>query len=270
MIMCTILHNLTGDDFIHPLDRDAMKVVNAVPGFEQMTDFILQNSVEVYYNILLKGSSIRMNENNSPRVYSLYRQTAEILGVEDKLPELYLIRGYSFLNRIIGYHDPIILLHTNCVERLNDTQLRFIFGRCLGGIILGHNKFEFLCDIVDGVGALTLPTVASALSFPLGQWHRKSELSRDRSGLLAAQDFEGAMRTMMLMSGMPYGEEDNVDIYDYLDQAMAFRKSGGLEKFGRITMTAFSQNAWIIDRATELYLWHDLGEYDKLLMEHED
>lgn len=267
--MCTKLHNLKAEDFIHPLDKDAMAIVNAVPGFDQLTDFIIKNSVEVYYNILLKGSSIRLNAKNSPRVYKLFQQTAEILGVTN-LPDIYLVRGYTFLNRIIGYHEPIILLHTNCVEHLNDTQLRFILGRCLSGIILSHNKFEFLCDIIDSVGAATLPTVASALSFPLSQWHRKSELSRDRGGLLAAQDFDAVMRTMMLMSGMPYGEENNVDIYDYLDQAMSFRKTGKLEKLGRITMTTLSQDSWMIDRATELYLWHDMGDYDKLLMEHED
>lgn len=265
--MCVILHDLKNEEFMHPFDKDAMKVINAVPGFESFTEWILHNSVEVFYNIQWKGSSIRLNEKNSPRVYNIYRQTAEILGV-NQLPDIYLQRGYNFLNRIIGYHTPMILLHTNCVERLDDTQLRFILGRCLSGIMLKHNKFEFFCDIVNAVSTATLPIVSS-LALPLSQWHRKSELSRDRGGLLAAQDFEASMRTMMLMSGVPYGEEKNIDVYDYLDQAMVFRKSGGLEKMGRVTMTALSQDAWMIDRATELYLWHDMGGYDKVIMEHE-
>lgn len=266
--MYTKLNNLRAEEFIHPFDKDAMAVINAVPGLDKLTEWILQNSVEVFYNIQLKGSSIQLNEQNSPRIYKIYRQTAEILGVT-QLPDLYLQRGYQFLNRIIGYHTPIILLHTNCVERLDDMQLRFILGRCLSGIMLGHNKLEFICDIVNTIGSATLPTVATAISMPLSQWHRKSELSRDRGGLLAAQNFDAAMQTMMLMSGIPYNEEKNIDVFDYLDQAMAFRKSGGLEKMGRITMTAFSQNSWMIDRATELYLWYDLGDYDKLIIGHE-
>ena len=262
------LNNLKGADFVHSYDKDAMAIVNAVPGFEKMTDFIVKNSVEVYYNILLKGSAIRLTKENSPKVFAIYRETANILGVAD-LPDLYLVRGYTFMNRIIGYHEPIILLHSNCVEHLDDVQLRFIFGRCLSGIMLGHNKLEFLCDIIDGLGLTPIAAVAAALAVPLSQWHRKSELSRDRGGLLACQDFDAAMQVMMLMSGMPYGTEKDVDIYDYLEQAMAFRNTGALEKFGRITMTTFSQNSWMIDRATELYLWHDMGDYDKVLIEHE-
>ena len=267
--MSLILSNLTVDEFIHPLDRDAMNIVNKVPGFETLTKFIVENSVEMVYNIQLKGSTIRLTENNSPRVYRLYKETAEILGVQ-KLPELYLTRGYKFLNRIIGYSEPMILLHTNCIENLDDEQLKFVLGRCLSGIILKHNKLEFLCDIIDMLKVIpVVDTIAAALALPLSQWHRKSELSRDRGGLLACQNFEAAMQVMMLMSGVPYGDEKNIDIYDYVDQAVKFRETKGLEKAGRVAMTAFADKSWMIDRASELFLWHDMGKYDEIIMNHE-
>lgn len=267
--MSQILSNLQCEEFMHPFDKDAMRIVNNVPGFETLTDFVTKNGVEAIYNIRLNGSSLRLNEENAPRLYRIYKETAEVLGL-DKLPAIYLTRGYTFLNRIIGYHEPVILLHTNCVEVLSDAQLRFVLGRCLSGIILGHNKFEFLCDIIEVLDNIpAVSTIAGALTLPLSQWHRKSELSRDRGGLLAAQDFDAAIQFMMLNSGMPYGEEKNVDVYDYVEQAVAFRKNGGLEKVGRVSMTAFSRDSWMIDRASELFMWYDTGMYDEILMKHE-
>ena len=77
------------------------------------------------------------------------------------------------------------------------------------------------------------------------------------------------MQVMMLMSGVPYGDEKNIDIYDYIDQAVKFRETKGLEKAGRVAMTAFADKSWMIDRASELFLWHDMGKYDEIIMNHE-
>lgn len=267
--MNTFFKNISAEEFIHPLDRDAMAIVNHIPGMETLTKFIVENSIEIVYNIQLKGSTIRLTESNAPRVYGLYKEVAEVLGIT-KLPDIYLTRGYNFLNRIIGYSEPMILLHTNCIENLNDQQLKFILGRCLSGILLKHNKLEFLCDVIDMLKVVpAVEAVASALTLPLSQWHRKAELSRDRGGLLACQDFEAAMQVMMLMSGVPYGSEKDIDIYDYIEQAVKFQKTKGLEKAGRVAMTAFANEAWIIDRASELFLWYDMGKYDEIILKYE-
>lgn len=259
-----ILRGLQNEDFFHSFDKDAMEVVNSVPGLNKITEFILSNSIETLYNIQLKGAALRITEKNAPKVFSAFKDAATVLEMET-VPEIYLNRGYHFKNRIIGYKNPIVLLDTNCIDQLNDTQLRFIAGRCLGGIRLRHNKLEFLCDISNMLSGF-FPGVVAALSVPLAQWHRKSELSRDRAGLLACQDFESAIQVLMLISGTPYGTEQNIDIYDYLDQAVLFQKSKGLEKIGRTIETLTSNNAWIIERASELFNWYESGKYEEILM----
>lgn len=261
-----ILKGLKNEDFFHPFDKDAMGIINMVPGLDKITEFVVSNSVETIYNIQLKGASLRITEQNAPKVFKAFNDAANVLEM-DELPDIYLNRGYHFFNRIIGYKNPIVLLHTNCIDQLNDIQLRFIAGRCLGGLRLKHNKLEFLCDVSALLSGF-FPGVVTALSVPLAQWHRKSELSRDRAGLLACQDFESAIQVLMLMSGTPYGTEQEVDIYDYLDQAVLFQKSKGLEGFGRTIETLTSNNAWIIERASELLNWHESGKYDEILMNY--
>lgn len=261
-----ILKGLKNEEFFHPFDKDAMGVVNVIPGLDTLTKFIVSNSVETLYNIQLKGAAIKISQTNAPRVYSAFREAADILEM-DEFPEIYLNRGYHFRNRIIGYKNPIVLLDTNCVDQLDETQLKFVAGRCLGGLRLKHNKLEFLCDISELLSGL-YPNVVAALSVPLSQWHRKADLSRDRAGLLVCQDFDSAIQVLMLMSGIPYGTEKDVDIYDYLEQAVLFQKSKGLEKLGRTIETLTASNAWIIDRASELFNWYESGKYDELIMNH--
>lgn len=263
-----ILRGLKDEEFFHPFDKDAMGMINKVPGLEKITEFVVSNSVETLYNILLKGAALRVTEKNAPKVHQIFKETAQTLEI-DTIPEIYLYRGYNFTNRIIGYKNPIVLMETNCVDQLDETQLRFIAGRCLGGLRLKHNKLEFLCDVSDLLTSF-FPGIVTALSIPLAQWHRKSELSRDRAGLLACQDFESAIQVMMLMSGMPYGSEKDVDIYDYLDQAVVFQTSNGVERIGRTIETLSSKNAWIIDRASELFHWYESGKYDEIIMIHGD
>ncbi len=265
----TILKGLKTTEFIHELDKAGMDTVNAIPGFDTVSDFIIKNSVETYFNILLKGSAIQLTESNSPYVLNIFKETAEILDYKQELPDIYLTRGFNFSNKIQGYKHPIVILDSNCVEQLDENQLKFIAGRCLGGIIAGHNKFEFFAWTINSIGSLILPVVSTVATLPIGQWQRKSLLTRDRTGLLACQSFESAIQVLMLTAGVPYGTEKDVDYFEYLKQAVAFQKAGGLQRFGRTTMTLGNDEAWLVDRASELFNWHELGEYDKIIMNHQ-
>lgn len=259
-----LLSRLTNDDFIHPLDKASMDRINGVPGFEALTRFIYKNSIEVFYNVKLKGSSIKLSENNCPRVIKIFKEAAEILNM-DEVPDIYLERGYRFKNQIIGYEKPIVLLHTNCIDYLDDDQLSFIAGRCLGGIKLGHNKLELFCDVVDQFSAIIPKEVMAVVLMPLFQWKRKSDFSQDRAGLLTCQDFNSAIQVMMLESGIPYGEEKNIDFADYISQAVTFHGNNFVEKTGKAVITLSNESAWIIDRVAELFTWNEMGNLDRIL-----
>ncbi len=264
-----VLTGLQTSEFIHNLDKAGMDAVNAIPGFDSVSKFIIENSVEAYFNILLKGSAIQLTEKNSPYVLKVFKEVAETLDYKQELPAIYLTRGFNFSNKIQGYNHPIVILDSNCVEQLDENQLKFIAGRCLGGIIAEHNKFEFFAWTINSIGSAVLPIVSSLATLPIGQWQRKSLLTRDRAGLLACQNFESAIQVLMLTSGVPYGTEKDIDYYEYLNQAVAFQKTKGLEKFGRITMTLSNDEAWLIDRASELFRWYELGEYETIIMNHQ-
>jgi len=260
------LYELNSYDFVHPADKRTAIAVEKIPGFETLVSFIQEHAIEQYYNILLKGGSIKLTEKNSPKVLGIFREVAEILGVS-KFPDIYLHRSFRYDNRIIGYAHPVVLLATSCLEDISEDRIYFIAGRCLGGIKAGHNKLEFLSDIIGQIDNI-IPG-ADAVQLPLLQWRRKSDLSRDRAGLLACQNYGEAMRMLMLYAGANVGAENTIQIEDFVQQAVEFRnKSSNINQAGKYIMTLFQYSSWVIERAAELFNWYETGEYEKLMIHH--
>ncbi len=260
----TLLSRLVNEDFIHPTDKASIEAINKIPGFEALTKFIYKNGIEIFYNVKLKGSSLKLSEKNCPRVVNTFKEAASILNMDD-IPDIYLERGYQFKNQIIGYEKPIVLLHTNCVDYLDDDQLSFIAGRCLGGIRLGHNKLELFCDVIDQFGRIIPKEIMAVVLMPLLQWQRKSDFSQDRAGLLTCQNINIAVEVMMLESGIPYGEEKNIDVADFISQAIDFHSKKFIEQAGKTIITLSNEHAWIIDRVAELFTWNEMGNLDRIL-----
>ena len=264
------LYQLSSYDFIHPSDKNAMNAIEKLPGFEKFTAFIHENTIEQYYNIYLKGGLIRLTEKNSPEILRIFRHVAEILEVS-KFPDIYLQRSFRYENKIIGYANPVVLLATSCLENMPEDRIYFIAGRCMGGIKAGHNKMEFFSELIteSGMGIDVLKAAVNTLQIPLLQWRRKADLSRDRAGLLACQNYDEAMRMLMLYAGVTVGSENEIKIEDFLQQAVEFRNISGLVgKAGKYVQTLYKDSSWVIERAAELFNWYETGEYEILMINH--
>jgi hypothetical protein len=100
------------------------------------------------------------------------------------------------------------------------------------------------------------------------EWSRKSELSADRAGLLAAQDLVVAQRVDMKMAGGGRGEnfaaQLNVDAF--MQQAHEYvGSSEGLDLVYKLLSTLALTHPMHTVRAAELQRWVSTGEYDRIL-----
>jgi hypothetical protein len=262
------LYQLSSYDFIHPSDKKAANAIEKIPGFEKLTSFIQEKSIEKLYGIQLKGSAIRLTDMNSPKIMNIFKTVADLLEVQ-KFPDIYIYRNYLYEHRIVGYANPIVMLATSCIEHLPEDRIYFIVGRCMGAIKAGHNKLEFFSDVISQIGNMIPIPGTDALQIPLLQWRRKADLSRDRAGLLACQNYEEAMRMLMLYAGVDRNTENTIKIEDFMQQAVDFRNSsGGIEHAGKYLMTLFQSSSWVIERAAELFNWYETGEYDQVMIQH--
>ena len=105
---------------------------------------------------------------------------------------------------------------------------------------------------------------ARAVLVALLEWSRKSELSCDRAGLLAVQDPEVVMRTMLKMAGG--GEDEETNLQEFIVQAEEYRAGGDVadQVFKILNLIGSTHPFWTL-RVSELRAWIESGDYDRIV-----
>jgi hypothetical protein len=105
---------------------------------------------------------------------------------------------------------------------------------------------------------------ARAVLVALLEWSRKSELSCDRAGLLAIQDSEVVMRTMLKMAGG--GEDEETNLQEFIVQAEDYRVGGDMadQVFKILNLIGATHPFWTL-RVSELRAWIESGDYDRIV-----
>jgi hypothetical protein len=105
---------------------------------------------------------------------------------------------------------------------------------------------------------------ARAVLVALLEWSRKSELSCDRGGLLAIQDPEIVMRSMLKMAGG--GSTEETSLQEFIVQAEEYREGGDVaDQVFKILNLIGSTHPFYVLRVSELRTWIEAGDYDRIL-----
>ena len=141
--------------------------------------------------------------------------------------------------------------------------------------MLYHDMAKVIPIVGDLVGGSTLgvgKAIAVGLEAGLLYWYRMSELTADRAGLLACQDFETYINYLMKYAGSPKRHfdkkhDDQIDFDEFIRQAREFEAMDydSLDKIAKTLTVIFKTHPWTVFRASELLKWHDSGEYQKIL-----
>src|SRR5699024_425371 len=115
-------------------------------------------------------------------------------------------------------------------------------------------------DHVDPVGAMAIQAILVALK----EWHRKSELSADRAGLLACQDPDAAKRALMKLAGGSNLSEMNPDAF--MEQAREYEQGGdAVDSVLKLMATVPASHPFAVVRVAEVQRWVESGEYQQIL-----
>jgi hypothetical protein len=108
---------------------------------------------------------------------------------------------------------------------------------------------------------------STLLQIPLFYWSRMTDLTADRVGLLACQDINVALRTMIKLAGAPESLYGELNVEAFIEQAENFtwQKMGLMNSI--IEKISVMDNAapWMVRRASELLKWYKSCEYDQLI-----
>jgi hypothetical protein len=116
-----------------------------------------------------------------------------------------------------------------------------------------------------GLGGL----VASGMEVALYNWRMMAELTVDRAGLLACQDINVAITTLIKIAGLPHEYVNDAVIDDFMAQAREFNSDSldGMDRAIQALSYTNNQISWAILRTHELLKWVDSGEYENVVQQ---
>ncbi|HLO85594.1 MAG TPA: M48 family metallopeptidase [Nostocaceae cyanobacterium] len=275
----TILTRLQAQAYEHPFDRQALATLQKMPGLSSLLNKINEYGIDRLLRLQSLSSEIKITPQNFPKLHQALIETCEILDVK-QIPELYLSRGAGHIRTyILGVEKPILGINLDCMEWLDSNELIYTLGYELAKIKSKHIAYHqmafvmptlktFLSNSTLGIGGL----LAGGIELALFNWVMMARLTSDRAGLLACQDIDVAITTLIKIAGLPHEYLTNEVIEDFQTQAREFCEfsSNNLDSLDKITkIFSYSEQniPWSVMRAGELLKWVDSGEYDKLIQQ---
>ena len=210
------LYGLDVSEFRHPADRAAQEAVEKVVLVNKLGQ-ALEDFENLYQDrIKFLGDNVRLTERNAPHMIGLLEQAKEALDYQGDM-ELFVGRRYSFRIEVVGDRNPTVLLPDAAIRQLPDPYLLFLLGQA---VTMVKGRVLKVIHLADGFGSFAemVPLAGKVLQLPLGIYLRKMQLTIDRGGLLACQDYDTAMRYLTLLAGIPLKDVASVDLDARMEQ----------------------------------------------------
>lgn len=263
------LNGLSAAAFQHSVDRALIQ--NMLSRFNVL-GFLTGKIVDTFVRwqvINIKSGGICVNEHSAPALYQVVKNVCEVLCMD--MPDVYICdtAGGGINAYTTGIEKPIIVLSRMAASVLDEHELAYVVGHECGHILCDHVKYHIIMDILTSnlfpggelVQVLTLGPLLSA-------WHRRSELSADRAGLLACQNMEAVKRAMLKIMGSPFSEYQRLRTTTLVGQAVDFQNlmdEKALDRTFNLLQSATLTHPRMVFRCTELLNWLKSGEYDLLV-----
>lgn len=269
------IQGLQSVEYEHPLDRTTLEALRKIPLFPKLLELVTvpQSSIA---RMELLGSNLKVTERQFPTLYKLLRESCEVLDVEE--PILY-VSSQPELNAYTSCPDkPIICIYGYLLDIMDDAELRYVIGHELAHIKSEHIIYQTLGVIIANgmLGAImaTIPGLSTfsqaavfALNYAYYEWSRASELTCDRGGLLACQDFKASCTALMKLAGSSKRYVDELNLDEFIEQSREFKgmDASALGMIQKIILSYGRSHPWAVSRVGELIKFNESGRYDDIL-----
>ncbi|MEZ5306488.1 MAG: M48 family metallopeptidase [Pyrinomonadaceae bacterium] len=267
--------NLTKHDYVHPADSKALAALRAIPGIDTGLRKLLQVTGESAIRVTFMASAVKVTPKQCPDLHAKLQIACTTLGVD--MPDMF-IQQNPIVNAFTGgVENPIIVLHSGLLERLNDEETLAVIAHEVGHIHAEHVLYLTAARLIEALANASLAAVfpgsdivkfliSAGITSALLAWARRAELSCDRAALLVTQDEHVVGRTMMKLAGGTLSSKIDYDLF--LEQAKEFQKAydeKSLDKFWADIINAGMTHPFPIWRVSEILQWVDSGQYNDLM-----
>lgn len=260
-----VLKGLLATDYIHPMERDSMLKLDQMPGIAQIMDRLSDLGLAVSRQIVL-GKYVEVLPGTLPELRSALQEVCDILNYRGDI-HLFITREYQVSCMQLGSDMMYILIPDRILEKASQDMLYFLLGNAIGMFKGGHVRLATATSILQFV-PLALP-----VSLALQARQRAADLSSDRAGLLACQNFAAAARCVLWDMGMPADALFDFQNEEILDLVQDYVRDMGALYQGELAEAATAWAKWNgtvspgYIRLRELYQWYQDG-YQTLIQRY--
>ncbi|HEX4830388.1 MAG TPA: M48 family metallopeptidase [Trebonia sp.] len=262
------LTGISSRAYEHPADRSALVALRKLSGFDILLSKLFGLINERALRLTYLAGAVKVSERQFPHIHALVRDGAYILDLPD-VPDCFVMQSPVVNAMAIGRDRPFVVITTGLVNLHDEEELRFVIGHELGHILSGHAVYRtmllILVQLASRIAWMPIGFIGlQAIMWGLEEWFRKSELSCDRAGLLAAQDVDAARRCLMKLAGGPYLSELNPDAFR--EQAHEYDAVPDLrDSILKLMQLAGTTHPHAVVRFGELDRWATGGDYERIL-----
>jgi Zn-dependent protease with chaperone function len=271
--------NINIKHFQHPFDLKASQNLDKIPAIKEIYKTILKllkDDITELYNLI---GSIKVTENQFPKLYSIFKEARNILDMNHLQIDLYL-NSEPYINaNARGFKKYFVMLYRELVDALDEEELLFVIGHELSHIKFEHmlylNLTSFISDIllkmlpfIPILGAVFGPfigLISHGLLYALLYWSRMAEYSADRGGLIACQNLAKAQSALGKLLGFTHRYESPINIEEILKQDKSIESLDFLPNIIKFFILINSTHPFVPNRIKELQKWAESIEYKNLL-----
>lgn len=261
-----ILTGIGASSWEHPADRAALNALRKIPGFDLALRKIFGMFGERAIRLAFKANAVRVSEKQYPWIHQRLLRVCAVMDVE-KVPDVYVSQTPVVNAGAVGMSEPFIVLNSSMLEVLERDEVEAVIAHEVGHIMSGHVLYRTLLILLMQLTVFRYPLAGIAvlpLLLALLEWNRKSELSCDRAALLAVQDRDTVLSSLMKLAGGTRGEELN--LAEFVAQSDEYREGGEiLDTVYKLMNMLGATHPFAVMRVAELRDWIDSGRYDEIM-----
>ena len=269
------IQGLQSTEYEHPLDRVTMEALKKIPLFPKLLELVTIPKSSIA-RLELLGSNLRVNERQFKSLYKIMREACEVLDMEE--PILY-VSSQPELNAYTSCPDkPIICIYGYLLDIMDDDELMFVLGHELShiksqhiiyqtlGVVLANNMLSAIMSTIPGLSTFSTAAI-NALNYAYYEWFRAAELSCDRGGFLANQNFKASCTALMKLAGSSKRFVDELNLDEFIEQSREFKEvdSSALGVVQKIILSYGRSHPWSVSRVGELIKFSDSGRFTNVL-----
>ncbi|MDC0832543.1 M48 family metallopeptidase [Geitlerinema sp. CS-897] len=220
---------ISSEAFRHPLDREAEETLRNLPGFDMVAKTFVEFVYERPQSVFKMGNYIEVGPRQYSTVYHVFRECVRDLDVAPE-PLLFVSQDPQLNAYSLGQDHPSMTLNSGLLDATDETQLQTVIAHELGHIKCGHtiliqmalwaiSTAMFVGEMTFGLGN----AIGSGLIYAFYEWRRKAELSADRAALLATDDLDSVMQTMMVMAGGSRKYAHELSLNEFIRQSERYQ-----------------------------------------------